>query len=121
MKDENKLTINGNTIIFDKKIGHIEKRNDKTFILIESTSNLLYPQSNYSIERYRNILAFDSSGDMLWAIEEANLVTEIDVAGPYTSLFVEDGKLCAYHISGYYYLIDEGSGKINPRDNSRPW
>lgn len=121
MMEINKLSLRGKTIVFDRKIGYVEKLNDITFVLVETTSNLVFPHSNLQVETFRNILAFDADGDLLWTIEAAPVITEIDVAGPYSSLFIKDGKLCAYHTSGYYYLIDEGSGRIKPRDNSRPW
>lgn len=119
--EPNTLTIKDKTIIFDRKIGYVEERQGITFVLVETTSNLIFPQFNLKADKYRNILSFDENGNHMWTIEQAPLITAIDVNGPYSSLFFENGKLCAYHTSGYYYFIDEASGRIKPRDNAKPW
>jgi len=121
MAGTNKLEFKDKTIIFNRKIGNLEKLNDLTFVLIETTSNLIFPYSNFELDKYRNVLAFDANGNLSWTIEEAPLVKGVDTAGPYSSLFLENGKLCAYHTSGYYYFIDVDQGKITPRENTRPW
>ena len=121
MAGSNKLEFKDKTIIFNRKIGNLEKLNDLTFVLVDATSNLIFPHSNFEIEKFRNVLAFDANGDLFWTIEEVPLITEVDIAGPYSSLFIDNGKICAYHTSGYYYLIDEDCGKITLRGNSRPW
>jgi len=117
----NQLKLKDKIIIFDRPIRICIESRGITFVLVETNDNLVFPNRNFKVEKYRNVLAFNSNGDFLWAIEQAPKIFEFEVHYPYSGLFFENDQLIAYHMSGVNYIVDQIDGSIKPRDNGRPW
>jgi len=121
MMEDNKIRIKDKIIIFDRPIRIFLESRGITFVLIETNNNLVFPNRNFKVEKYRNVLAFNSDGELLWTIEPAPKIFEFEVHDPYSGLFFENDQLIAYHMSGVNYIVDKKDGSIKPRDNGRPW
>jgi len=116
----NQLKFKDKIIIFDRSIRICIECRGITFVLIETNNNLVFPNRNFKVEKYRNVLAFNSDGELVWAIEPAPKIFEFEVKNPYGGLFFEDDQLIADHMSGVDYIVDQTDGSIKPRDNHRP-
>jgi hypothetical protein len=121
MTDVNQLSWKDKKIIFDRPIGVCLEDKGMTFVLVETTNNLVFPNSNFQVEKFRNVLGFNSEGKLSWTIQTAPILTEIDVEGPFTGLFFENEELITYHSSGINYLVDKKTGSIRARDQFRAW
>jgi hypothetical protein len=75
----------------------------------------------------RNVIAFDSEGNLVWTIEEVEWVNEWK---PYSNIWINDqGELMAYGGPGGDYKVNIESGKVEfwrdpkwpPGYKPRPW
>jgi len=121
MMEINQLKLAEKNIFFKHPVGICLESKRITFVLIRTTSSVKFLKHNLDVDKFRNVLALNTDGEVLWTVEEAPLLTVIDRRSPYGGLFFEDDQLIAYHMSGVNYIVDKKDGSIKPRDNGRPW
>jgi len=121
MTDINELRIKDKLIKFERPIGVCLESKGVTYILVKTNSRTIFLNHNFHVDKFKNVLAFNSEGDLLWSIETAPLLCELDKVDPYSGLFFENEELIAYNMSGVNYIVDQADGRIRARDNWRPW
>jgi hypothetical protein len=103
------IIIGGKQLTFDQEVSVVIELEDRSIILL-STSDFLRGDPLVA----RNVLCFDKNGDLLWRIEDAEMMIgegEDEVPQSYLSMTLrEDGRIRVGNPDAIFY--------VNPDDGS---